>query len=122
MATIQINGMEYQLARNLRVAYMLQNQHNHEAYSTLLAKIGDMPIEQQIDFLYIAFQVANPDEAKLISKDMFRICILDDNTFNVSKLMELVMDIISGILGKDINADDADGVDENPDEDMASKN
>lgn len=119
MATIQINGMEYQLARNLRVAYMLQNQHNHEAYSTLLAKIGDMPIEQQIDFLYIAFQVANPDEAKRISKDMFRICILDDNTFTVTKLMELVMDIISGILGKDINADD---IDENPDEDMASKN
>ena len=108
MATIQINGMEYQLARNLRVAYMLQNQHNHEAYSTLLAKVGDMPIEQQIDFLYIAFQVANPDEAKRISKEAFRICILDDNNFNVTKLMELVMDIISGILGRDINLDDAD--------------
>ena len=108
MATIQINGMEYQLARNLRVAYMLQNQHNHEAYSTLLAKVGDMPIEQQIDFLYIAFQVANPDEAKRISKEAFRICILDDNTFNVTKLMELVMDIIAGILGRDINLDDAD--------------
>ena len=106
MATIQINGIEYPLARNLRVAYMLQNQHNHESYSTLLAKISDMPLEQQLDFLYIAFQVANPDEAKRISKEAFRICIMDDNTFNVTKLMELVMDIISGIIGKDINLDD----------------
>ena len=104
---------------NWLVAYMLQNQHNHESYSTLLAKIGDMPIEQQIDFLYIAFQVANPEEAKSISKEMFRICVMDDNTFNVTKLMELVMDIISGILGKDITTDDSD---ENPDKDMASKN
>ena len=44
---------------------------------------------------------------------------MDDNTFNVTKLMELVMDIISGIIGKDINLDD-DAVEVSDNE--ASKN
>ena len=37
MATIMINGSEYTLACNLRVAYELQGQHNHKPYSEILA-------------------------------------------------------------------------------------
>ena len=38
MATIVINGMEYTLARNLRVAYELQGQHSHKPYTQITGK------------------------------------------------------------------------------------
>ena len=72
MLTINLNGNEYPLACNLRVAYVLQNQHNHESYSSILSRVGEMPLEQQIDVLYAAFQIANPETAKTFTREMFR--------------------------------------------------
>ena len=37
MATITLNGIEYTLASNLRVAYELQGQHNHKSYTQILS-------------------------------------------------------------------------------------
>ena len=108
MATIQINGMEYQLACNLRVAYVLQNQHNHEAYSSILARIGEMTLEQQIDMLYAAFQIGNPDTAKTFTKDMFRMYILDNDEFNATVLLNLIKEVVAGILGRKLDTDDSD--------------
>ena len=107
MVTINLNGNEYPLACNLRVAYVLQNQHNHESYSSILSRIGEMPLEQQIDVLYAAFQIANPETAKTFTREMFRTYILDHDEFTVTTIMTLISDIIAGILGQDLseNAD-----------------
>ena len=102
MVTINLNGNEYPLACNLRVAYVLQNQHNHESYSSILSRIGEMPLEQQIDVLYAAFQIANPETAKTFTREMFRTYVLDHDEFNASVILQMIKKIISGILGKEL--------------------
>ena len=106
MLTINLNGNEYHLACNLRVAYVLQNQHNHESYSSILSRVGDMPLEQQIDILYIAFQVANPETAKTFTREMFRTYILDHDEFNAYVMLDMIKRIVSGILGKELSNED----------------
>ena len=109
MATITLNGMEYNLASNLRVAYELQGQHNHTPYSKILSEIGEMCIEQQIDFLYLAFKIANEDVARTFTKEMFRSYIFDHAEFNTKYLLTLIKDVIAGILGKELpDIDEAD--------------
>lgn len=103
MVTMKLNGIEYNLATNLRVAYLLQNQHNHESYSSILSRVGDMPLEQQLDLIYVAFQVANPDTAKTFTKEMFRTYIFDSDEFTATTILNLIRDIIAGILGKDLS-------------------
>lgn len=102
MIVININGNDYPLACNLRVAYTLQNQHNHESYTSILSRVGEMPLEQQIDILYIAFQVANTEVAKTFTRDMFRAYIFDHDEFNATVLLNLIKRVISGILGKEL--------------------
>ena len=104
MATITLNGMDYELACNLRVAYQIQNQHNHKAYSEVLSNVGKMTLEEQLDVLYAAFAVGNKEAAKTISKEAFRAYFLDDPTFNVTSLMGLLKAVIAGIMGKDEQA------------------
>ena len=115
MLTINLNGNEYPLACNLRVAYVLQNQHNHESYSSILSRVGEMPLEQQIDVVYAAFQIANPETAKTFTREMFRTYVLDHNEFNASVILNMIKEIISGILGKKLP-------DEVPDETPSDKN
>ena len=100
MVTINLNGNEFPLACNLRVAYVLQNQHNHECYSSILSRVGEMPLEQQIDVIYAAFQIANPETSKTFTREMFRMYVLDHDEFNASVILNIIKDIISGILGK----------------------
>lgn len=106
MLTINLNGNEYTMACNLRVAYVLQNQHNHESYSSILSRVGEMPLEQQIDILYIAFQVANPETAKTFTREMFRTYILDHDEFNAYVILDMIKRIVSGILGKELSNED----------------
>ena len=115
MLTINLNGNEYPLACNLRVAYVLQNQHNHESYSSILSRVGEMPLEQQIDVVYAAFQIANPETAKTFTREMFRTYVLDHEELNASGILNIIKDIISGILGKKLP-------DEVPDENASDKN
>ena len=103
MLTINLNGNEYPLACNLRVAYVLQNQHNHESYSSILSRVGEMTLEQQIDVVYAAFQIANPETAKTFTREMFRMYVLDHDEFNASVILNIIKDIISGILGKKLS-------------------
>lgn len=109
MATIMINGNEYNLACNLRVAYELQGQHNHKPYSEILSGVGEMTLEQQIDILYLAFKIGNPEVAKTFTREMFRGYILDHDDFNTMVLIGLIQKVIAGILGKDL-FDDTDAV------------
>lgn len=92
---ITINGVDYALATSLRVAYKVQGQHNHKAYSKVFAEIGDMSLEEQIGILFAAFQVANP-EVKL-TQAQFLDHYLDNYT--LKHLMDQVKEVIQGIMG-----------------------
>ena len=66
-----INGVEYPLATTLRVAYLVQGQHNHKPYAEVFKDIGDMTIEDQIGIIYCAFKCANADSTVVIPKQSF---------------------------------------------------
>ena len=61
-----------------------------------------MPLEQQIDVIYAAFQIANPETAKTFTREMFRMYVLDHDEFNAYVILQMIKDIISGILGKEL--------------------
>lgn len=92
-----INGVEYELSTTLRVAYKVQGQHNHKPYSEIFAGLGDMTLEQQIDILYAAFQVANPEQAKFISRQTFLDYFLDN--YNLKYVMDRIQAVVRGIMG-----------------------
>ena len=95
MIKTDINGVEYELATSLRVAYQVQGQHNHKAYSEVFAKMGDMTIEEQIGILFCAFQVANPDIK--MSKADFLNYYLDN--YNLKYVLNQAKQVIQGIMG-----------------------
>lgn len=95
MISIKVNGSEYALASTLRVAYKIQGCNNHEAYSKVFSKIGDAPLEKQIEMLYCAFQVANP-EVKMSSAEFLNYYL--DN-YNLSDLLSHIQAVIEGITG-----------------------
>lgn len=92
---LTMNGTEYTLATSLRVAYKVQGQHNHKAYSKVFSEIGDMTLEEQIGILFAAFQVGNP-EVKM-TQQQFLDFYLD--TYNLKILMDQVKEIVQGIMG-----------------------
>lgn len=94
---VNINGVDYPLAATLRVAYKVQGQHNHKAYSKVFAEIGDMTLEDQIGIMFAAFQVANP-EVKM-TQDQFLNYYLDH--YNLKIMLDQVKEVIQGIMGAD---------------------
>lgn len=97
----EINGTTYEFARTLRVAYEVQNRNNHKPYTEVFSSIGDMTIEKQIEMLYVAFKIANPEVAKTFTDVMFREYYLDH--YSVNEVLEQLKQVISGVLGKDIS-------------------
>lgn len=95
MVTTTIDGVEYPLATTLRVAYQVQGQHNHKAYSKVFADIGDMTIEDQIGILFCAFQVGNPNVQML--KQSFINYYLDN--MNLKQIMDQLKAVIQEITG-----------------------
>lgn len=95
--TAVINGVEYELATTLRVAYRVQGQHNHKAYSKVFSELGDMTLEDQIGILYAAFQVGNP--MSKMTREEFLNYYLD--TYNLKIMMDQVREVIQGIMGVD---------------------
>ena len=92
-----INGVDYPMAATLRVAYRVQGQHNHKAYSKVFAEIGDMTLEDQIGILYASFKVANPEVQ--MTQQQFLDYYLDH--FNLRVVMDQVKEVIQGIMGMD---------------------
>ena len=43
--TITINQQEFPLATSLRVAYVVQGMNNHQTYTKVFERMGDMPLE-----------------------------------------------------------------------------
>lgn len=103
---IKINDKEFPLATNLRVAYKVQSQHNHKPYTAVFQSIGDMAIEEQIDILYAAFTVANPDMALTMTQKNFLNYCLDN--FNLKEVMKMLTGVIKGITGKDEESEDSE--------------
>lgn len=97
---MEINGTSYELARTLRVAYEVQGRHNHKSYMEIFSNIDKMTIEEQIEILYVAFKIANPDVAKTFTALMFQEYCLDH--FNLNEIMGQLNDVISGVLGKEL--------------------
>lgn len=102
MAKIAINGVEYTLSDKLRVAYKLQEVNNHRPYTEIFKGLGGMPLEKQIEFVWIAFNMANPDMesiskpgTKMSQKEFQDYCL--DN-IGLSLIMDLIKDIMDGIM------------------------
>lgn len=110
MTTLCINGTDYELATNLRVAYEIQNQNNHAPYTQVLSKIDEMTLEQQIAILFAAFKIRNPDV--VMTQEAFKNILLDDSSFNVQILMDKIMDVIEGILGRKIRNENSEQTNE----------
>ena len=98
-----LNGEKYQLATTLRVAFKIQGMHEHKPYAKVFQEIGDMGVEDQIGVIYASFIVANPDEKFKWTTQTFQDYCLDN--INVKELMELLQQIIKGIMGLDDDED-----------------
>lgn len=105
---IEIEGKQYDLSTTLRVAYDVQKQHNHKSYVEILSNVDTMLLEEQIGIIYAAFKVANPFDAKTITRDKFLETFLDNYT--LKDLTEYMKVIVSGILGTS-DEDDEDDAD-----------
>lgn len=97
--TVQINGTEYTLDTTLRVAYQVQGMNNHRPYSKVFEELGDMTLEKQIEILYVAFKVANPEIAQTFTQMMFFNYYLEH--FNLKEVMAQLKAVIKGVLGED---------------------
>lgn len=98
MLEITIKDKQYPLSDTLRVAYVIQGMHNHAAYSDVFNSVAKMSIEKQVGLVYASFKVANPEEAKFITEQVFLAEVLDH--YNLVKLMSLLKRIIAGITGE----------------------
>lgn len=96
MTTI-INNKTYEMACTLRVAFMIQGQHNHKPYSAVFADIKDMTLEEQIGILYCSFKVANPESG--ITKQDFMDYYMDN--YNIKFVMGQIEEVIKGVMGLD---------------------
>ena len=95
-----INGVEYPLATTLRVAYLVQGQHNHKPYTEVFKDIGDMSIEDQIGIIYCAFKCANTDPTVIMPKQNFIDYYLDN--FTLREVLNQLQEIVKGIMGEDL--------------------
>lgn len=102
---LKFKDRDYDLSTSLRVAYVVQGQHNHKPYTEVFSKIGEMTIEQQIDIIYASFKCENPEAAKDISSANFRDWALDN--LKIKEVMTIIKFIVTGIAGND-NDDDSD--------------
>lgn len=94
-----INGVEYPLATTLRVAYMVQGQHNHKPYAEVFRNVGDMCVEDQIGIIYCAFKCANPEVALTMPLKDFTEYYLDN--MNLKNLLDQLQSLVRGIMGED---------------------
>lgn len=105
MQTIELYGTQYELASTLRVAYMVQGQHNHQPYAEVFKGVGDMNVEDQIGIIYCAFICANPMMKQEWSRQKFQDYYLDN--LNLKDLMVQLQELIKAITGGDEDAEES---------------
>lgn len=106
-STIDICGETLALAANLRVAYMVQGCNGHKPYTQVFQELGEMPIEKQIEIIYVAAKVADPTLPKRIPQQKFLDYCLDN--YNVKQILDNLKYITHGSLGIDDEDVDVDG-------------
>lgn len=99
MLSTEINGSNYELSTKLRVAYEIQGCHNHKPYAEVFKGVGEMSIEEQIEILFVAFKIANPDVATTFNKKMFQEYYLEN--YKLKDVMEQLKGVINGIMGEE---------------------
>lgn len=103
-----INGTEYPLDSTLRVAYKVQGANDHKPYSKIFSEMGDMTLEKQIEILWLAFQIANPDVAKTMGQMNFLNYYLEH--FTLKEVMNQLQAVIKNVLGEDDEEQPTDAV------------
>ena len=103
---IVLNDIEYPLATNLRVAYLVQNRNNHKPYSEVFQSMGDMVLEDQISIIHCSFVVANPEAKDMWPLQRFMDYCLDN--MNLKDLLKTLEALVKGIMGEDNDATIAD--------------
>lgn len=98
---ITYKGQEYECATTLRVAYLVQGQHNHKPYTEIFNKVGDMTVEDQIGIVYASVQAANKGLTQHIKLRDFIEEYLDEYT--LTDLLDQIKEIIEGIMGKNFD-------------------
>lgn len=93
--TFNYQGTEYELAESLRVSYMIQTKNNHKPYSEVFQELGNMPLEKQIQVLYIAFNIKNPGIA---SEQEFLNYCLDDSGMGLDSFSELIGNLVEALM------------------------
>lgn len=121
MLYINIEDKEYELATTLRVAYLVQGQHNHANYIDVFSSIDKLSLEDQIGIIWASFVAANPNESKLIGRLKFQDFIMD--TFDLGTLMDLIQKILEGVMGTKFteNKSDTENVSQQSDEDFTKE-
>lgn len=104
MVTTNINGQEFELSTKLIVAYQIQGCHNHKPYLEIFQDVAKMPLERQIEILFVAFRVANPEIAKTFNQQSFLNYYLEN--YKLKQVMNQLQEVIKGITGED-EADEA---------------
>lgn len=104
MINLTLNGKEYTLATNLRVAYNVQGQHNHKSYMEVFQNVDNMTLEEQVGILYEAAKVGT-DKSIMPNKQDFLAEYLDAPEANISTLLTTLKQIFEGILGREIKLD-----------------
>lgn len=99
VVTTTINGTEYELSTKLKVAYMVQGCHNHKPYLEIFQDVAKMTLERQIEILFVAFQVANPEVAMTFNQKAFLNYYLEN--YNLKTVMSQLQSVIKGITGED---------------------
>ena len=100
--TTVLNGIEYPLNTTLRVAFEAQKANNHKPYIEVFKNIESMMLEKQIEILYLAFRLANPEAAKTYPQQMFLDYYLEN--FTLKQVMDQLTGVISRIMGDDEDA------------------
>lgn len=100
---INIDGTDYELSTKLRVAYKIQSQNEHKPYAEIFSQIDKMPLEKQIEILYTAFEVANPEKVLIINRQKFLDFYLDNLDLNT--MMQHLQAVVEGILGKSVQSE-----------------
>ena len=100
--TTTINGQEFELSTKLTVAYQIQGCHNHRPYLEIFQDVAKMTLERQIEILFVAFRVANPEVAKTFNQQSFLNYYLEN--FNLKQVMNQLQAVIKGITGEDEDA------------------
>ena len=89
---IKFQGQDYEVATTLRVAFTIQSRFNHKPYMQIFQDIQNMPLEEQVRMLFVAFDLKNPNT---VTEKQFLDEVLDNwnlymITTNVANLIESI--------------------------------